>query len=222
MKVFKYTKELSRVDFEGSNINLPDSTLKRIKLGVSVNLFKQGIKPVRLNIKSDGNVSSFKDLDYNYYIGEDDNVTIGNSEYVQVVNLKLPLVKSERTNDHIQAKDDGVWKSDLGFTIVFFSSHWSRGPKAYVEKRYLKEVLLLDYSLQAKAQELKVNRAIENTHKSLKELGKTLSSYNPRKDKDLAGIFFNAIYSLDRIIGASGVKDPGLERFRKFVRDLEE
>lgn len=221
MKVFKYTKDLSRVDFEGSNVNLPDSTLKRIKLGTSVNLFKQGIKPVRLNIKSDGNVSSFKDLDYNYYIGEEGNVTIGNSEYIQVVNLRLPLVRSERTNSHTQAKDDAVFKSDLGFTTVFFSSHWSRGPKAYVEKRFLKEVLLLDYSLQAKAQELKANRALENTYKSLKELGKTLSSYNPRKDKDLTSIFFDTIFAFDRIIGASGVKDPGLERFREFVRGLE-
>ena len=81
---------------------------------------------------------------------------------------------------------------------------------------------MLDYSLQAKAQEVVVNRAIESTYKSLKELGKTLSSYNSRKDKNLKSIFFNAIYALDRIIGSSGVEDPDLERFRDFVQDLGE
>lgn len=222
MKTFTYTKDFARVDFKGLNINLPDSSLKKIKLGHSVNLFKQGLKPIRLNIKSEGPVYPYKNLDFSYYLNEDKKITIVDADYIPVTNLTLQFVKGEKINEHIQANDDTVFKYDLGFTTVFRSSHWSYGQKDYVEEKYIREVLLLDYSLQAKAQEVVVNRKIESTTKLLKELGKTLSSYNQRKDKNLKSILFNAIYALDRIIGLSGVEDPDLERFRDFVQDLGE
>lgn len=203
LRVFADTNSVYRISAPGISLQVSNSKLQRFRRSIGnklTNIVEKGqgqisiksseVLPftVPVKISPDTNVSSFRDLDYSYYIeaGEFYPKSKPYQDYLCVTNATTFITDKTPTKEFEPWSDNNnVWKTVEGYGFTaYWSQHYARGKRLYVKAEDLALALIIDASVQKALIERK-NKELAKTKEKIQKAVDDLFKKFPNSRREI-------------------------------------